>query len=168
MISNTVVFNVDFLFGLLSFVIVILLIVVTQIENKINRLKNSNKELNDKNNELADMYSGLEELHKKLTDEHSRTVFLKKSSETRIGLVGEQLAPYLDDWPFDSPREFRLISSPIDGVNFGKDAITFVEIKTGKSKLSKGQKRIRDLVRDGKVNYVEFRVGEDGCEIKKI
>ena len=91
----------------------------------------------------------------------------KKSSETRIGLVGEHLSPYLAEWPFDDPREFRLISSPIDGVNFGYDEVALVEIKTGKSRLSRGQKRIRELVRQGKVSYVEFRVGENGCEVKK-
>ena len=98
---------------------------------------------------------------------YGKLLHLKKSSETRIGLVGEQLAPYLQAWPFEDAREFRLISSPIDGVNFGQDEITLVEIKTGKSKLSKSQKRIRELVRQGKVSYIEFRVGEKGCEVKR-
>lgn len=100
-------------------------------------------------------------------ERYDRLMHLKKSSETRIGLVGEQLSPYLEDWPFDDARQFRLISSPIDGVNFGEDEITFVEIKTGKSRLSKSQKRIRELVRQGKVSYIEFRVGENGCEVKR-
>jgi hypothetical protein len=98
---------------------------------------------------------------------YGKLMHLKKSSETRIGLVGEQLAPYLDDWPFEDAREFRLISSPVDGVNFGQDEITIVEIKTGKSRLSKSQKRIRELVRQGKIAYIEFRVGEKGCEVKR-
>jgi predicted Holliday junction resolvase-like endonuclease len=100
-------------------------------------------------------------------DRYGKLLHLKKSSETRIGLVGEQLSPYLQKWPFDDARQFRLISSPIDGVNFGQDEVTFVEIKTGKSRLSKSQKRVRELVRQGKVAYIEFRVGENGCEVKR-
>ena len=100
-------------------------------------------------------------------NKYSKLMYLKKSSETRMGLVGEQLAPYLEEWPFSDPRQFRLISSPVDGVNFGEDEITIVEIKTGKSRLSKNQKRIREQVRQGKIAYVEFRVGENGCKVKR-
>jgi len=104
---------------------------------------------------------------KDANERYAKLMHLKKSSETRIGLVGEQLSPYLEEWPFDDARQFRLISSPIDGVNFGEDEVTFVEIKTGKSRLSKSQKRVRELVRQGKVSYIEFRVGEHGCEVKR-
>jgi len=101
------------------------------------------------------------------SEEYGKLMYLKKSSETRMGLVGEQLAPYLEEWPFPDARQFRLISSPIDGVNFGDDEVSLVEIKTGKSRLSKNQKRIKELIRQGKVSYIEFRVGEKGCEVKR-
>jgi len=113
------------------------------------------------------LYIKAKEKAKAADDMYGHLLHLKKSSETRIGLVGEQLSPYLENWPFDDPREFRLISSPIDGINFGKDEITIVEIKTGKARLSKSQKRVRELVRQGKVSYIEFRVGTGGCEVRK-
>jgi len=101
-----------------------------------------------------------------LRENFRNLMFQKKSSETRMGLVGEQFSPYIKDWPFGDPKEFRLLSHPIDGINFGQHKITFVEIKTGKSRLSKNQKRIKDLIKTGKVDFVEFRIGEEGCETK--
>jgi predicted Holliday junction resolvase-like endonuclease len=90
----------------------------------------------------------------------------KISSEVRVGKIGENMAPFLEDWPYD-PNTFRFLGNPVDGIQFCDDEIIFVEIKTGKSRLSKGQKRARDLIQQGKVSFATFRVGETGCEFKK-
>lgn len=91
----------------------------------------------------------------------------KKSSEVRLGKIGENLAPFVKDWPYN-PNNFRFLGNPCDGVSFNLNTgkIVFIEIKTGKSKLSKSQKRIRELVNKGEVYFATFRVGEDGCEFK--
>ena len=91
----------------------------------------------------------------------------KKSSEVRLGKIGENLAPFVEHWPYD-PNNFRFLGNPCDGVSFNLNTgkIVFVEIKTGKSKLSKSQKRIRELINQGEVYFATFRVGEDGCEFK--
>lgn len=71
------------------------------------------------------------------------------------GKVGESFAPFLQDFPFSS-SECKFIGDPIDYIVFeGLDerdikGIHFVEIKTGKSKLSKVQQQIKDLVNSGK------------------
>lgn len=97
----------------------------------------------------------------------NRIASQKKSSEVRLGKIGENLAPFVDGWPYD-PNNFRFLGNPCDGVSFNLNTgkIVFVEIKTGKSKLSKSQKRIRELVNKGEVYFATFRVGEDGCEFK--
>ena len=46
---------------------------------------------------------------------------------------------------------------PIDGVIFGKDKIKFVEIKTGESQLSGKQKKIRKMIENGQVEFMEVR-----------
>jgi predicted Holliday junction resolvase-like endonuclease len=89
----------------------------------------------------------------------------RKSSEVRLGRIGESLAPFLNGWPWD-PNNFRFIGNPIDGIQFTDDGIMFVEIKTGKARLSNGQKWIKDLVNDKKVSFVTFRIGEEGSSLQ--
>ena len=89
----------------------------------------------------------------------------KISSEVRVGKIGENMAPFLTGWPYN-PNTFRFLGNPVDGIQFNKNEIIFVEIKTGKSKLSKGQKHLKSLVKEGKVSFATFRVGEDGCDFR--
>lgn len=91
----------------------------------------------------------------------------KKSSEVRVGKIGEHLAPFLKDWPYD-PNRFRFIGNPVDGIQFTDDEVIFIEIKTGKSKLTKSQRAIRNVLRkEGAVSFATFRISENGCELKK-
>jgi len=91
----------------------------------------------------------------------------KKSSEVRVGKIGENLAPFLKDWPYD-PNRFRFIGNPVDGIQFTDDEVIFIEIKTGKSKLTKSQRAIRNVLRkEGAVSFATFRVSENGCELRK-
>ena len=43
-------------------------------------------------------------------------------------------------------------------VQFEEDQVILMEFKTADSKLSSTQRRIRDLVRKGKVSFEEFRL----------
>ena len=95
---------------------------------------------------------------------YEKTLFHRKSAEVRLGKIGENLAPFVRDWPWD-PKYFRFLGNPIDGVQFNKDEIIFVEIKTGAARLSRSQKDFRDLVRAGKVSFVTFKITEDGTEL---
>jgi predicted Holliday junction resolvase-like endonuclease len=91
----------------------------------------------------------------------------KKSSEVRVGKIGENMAPFLKDWPYD-PNRFRFLGNPVDGIQFTNDEIIFVEIKTGRSKLTKTQRSIRNLLRkEGTVSFATFRIDENGCTLKK-
>ena len=89
----------------------------------------------------------------------------RKSSEVRLGKIGENMAPFFKDWPYD-PNQFRFLGNPIDGIQFGDDEVIFVEIKTGKARLTNSQKTVKQLVHEGKVKFATFRVGEDGCTLK--
>lgn len=85
----------------------------------------------------------------------------KQSQSTRYGQISEQMAPLMDDWPFD-PKDFRFLGSPVDGVQFTEEAIYLVEVKSASSRLSKRQRKVRDLVNEGKVGWMLFRVSEEG------
>lgn len=81
----------------------------------------------------------------------------KKSSEVRLGMITEKLAPFLDGFDYD-PMNVVFLGRPVDYIHFGEDGITFVEVKSGKSSLSKRQRQIRDQIKDGNINWDEFKV----------
>ena len=81
----------------------------------------------------------------------------KKSSETRIGHISETIAPFLDSFEFN-PEECAFLGKPVDYISFSKEGITIVEVKSGKAQLTKKQRQIRDLIKDGKVYWKEVRI----------
>ena len=81
-----------------------------------------------------------------------------QSLSTRYGKLSEQFMPFVSSYPWD-PQQFRFIGSPIDGIQFEDDRIILVEFKTATSKFSSRQRSIRDQVRDGRVEFEEFRLG---------
>ncbi len=88
---------------------------------------------------------------------------VKKSREVLTGQFSEQLAPYMPDFPY-SPTECKFIGKPIDFIVFkGLDSkepreIVFVEVKSGESKVSTVERKLRDVVRKKKVKWEEYRV----------
>lgn len=114
------------------------------------------------------LHDKFDEVSRELEESNEQYVALlhqKKSSEVRLGKIAENMAPFVEDWPWE-PNQFRFLGSPIDGINFSLDEITFVEIKSGKSRLSLTQKHIKNLIKMGKVKFATFRVSESGCELK--
>ena len=83
----------------------------------------------------------------------------RQSQSTRYGQLSEQFMPFLDDYPGD-PKQFRFLGSPIDGVGFEEDKILLTEFKVADSQLTTRQRKIRDMVKDNKVEFVEVRITE--------
>ncbi len=92
-----------------------------------------------------------------LREKMERSIEQKRSLSVTYGKITEQFAPFMQSYPFH-PENFRFIGSPIDGIQFEDDKIIFVEIKTNKSKLTPLQKRIKELVKRGKVEWFEFDI----------
>lgn len=84
----------------------------------------------------------------------------KRSQSVRYGQLTERFAPWMDAWPFD-PEGFRPLGTPVDGVHFADDAVYLVEIKAADGRLSSDQRELRELVREGRVGWLTFRVGEE-------
>ena len=101
--------------------------------------------------------SDLEEKLAVEIDNHKKILSQKKSSEVRLGHIAETLAPFLDQFDFE-PEQCTFLGQPIDYISFGDDEITFVEIKSGNSQLSKKQRHIRDLVKSKFINWKEIRI----------
>ncbi|MFH1787244.1 MAG: Holliday junction resolvase-like protein [archaeon] len=85
------------------------------------------------------------------------------------GQFSEQLAPFLPDFPY-SPTECRFIGKPIDLICFnGMDEknineVVFVEVKSGKSKLSSSEKKLKEAIEKKKVKWEEYRIPEELTE----
>ena len=92
-----------------------------------------------------------------------RSDAIKRSKAVIGGQVVEQLAPYLPAFP-GNPADAKFLGKPVDFVSFSGlsendtvDEILFIEVKTGKSELSKREKEIKKAVKEGRVRYVEYR-----------
>ena len=102
-----------------------------------------------------------EKLWQTALPEH-RADAIARSRAVLAGQFSEQIAPYMPDFPF-KPTECKFIGKPIDFVVFNgldeKDVkeIVFVEVKTGKSKLSGTESSVKDAVLNGRVHWHEYR-----------
>ena len=94
-----------------------------------------------------------------LWDSMQQTQFSKQSLSVKYGKTSEQWLPLSERFPY--PKEkFRFLGNPIDGIAFLDNKIVFCEFKTNKSQLSDTQKRIRDLVEEKQVEWMEMRLDE--------
>jgi predicted Holliday junction resolvase-like endonuclease len=89
---------------------------------------------------------------------------LKTSRAVLGGLVSEQIAPLLRDFPFD-PGDCRFVGKPVDFIVFrgmnekNISEVIFLEVKSGTRKqLNEQEKRLRDAVQAGRVRWVEFDI----------
>jgi predicted Holliday junction resolvase-like endonuclease len=89
---------------------------------------------------------------------------VSQSRAVTRGQVFEQFAAYFPSFEFN-PKDAQFIGKPVDFVVFdGLDdgelrRIVFVEIKTGDAALSTRERRIRDAIRHGRVEWRELRLG---------
>ena len=88
---------------------------------------------------------------------------VQRSLAVTAGKVYEQLLPYLPDFPFN-PKDVRFLGSPVDfvvfdGLSDGRvTQVVFVEVKTGGAELSTRERRVRDAVRERRVEWHELRL----------
>lgn len=144
-----------------------------------------------KNNDIAylqEKYNGLEEEIKEeyeekmstwiaFKEEEIRKDSLKRSRSVIRGQATEHLAPLT--MPGLNIKDFRFLGNPIDYIVFSGasdvtdkvddvdfEKIILLEIKSGKSRLNKVQRRIRDAVKNGNVEFVIYN--PDTQETKTI
>lgn len=91
---------------------------------------------------------------------------IAQSRAVLSGQFSEQLSPFLPDFPF-SPTECRFIGKPLDFIVFKGadkkqiDEVVFVEVKSGKSTLSKQEKNLKDTIKNKRVSWYEYHVPDD-------
>ena len=84
---------------------------------------------------------------------------ITRSLGKRTGKLNELMAT------FELTQYDRLfyLGDPIDfiGIKYG-EGIDFIEVKTGRFRLTEDEKKLRDLIEDGMVNYVPLQVERIG------
>lgn len=96
---------------------------------------------------------------------------IQKSQAVTLGKVTEHFIPYLPDFVYN-PKDARFLGSPVDfivfdGLSDGEiKSVVFIEVKTGASALTTRERRIRDAIQCGKVQWVELRPKLDPTQIE--
>jgi|TARA_B100001113_G_C20936856_1_gene546915 predicted Holliday junction resolvase-like endonuclease len=88
---------------------------------------------------------------------YKKTLSAKKSTEVRTGYAVENLVPFMKDFKYN-PEKLQFMGMPIDYIHFGEDKITFIEVKSGKARLSVKQRKIKKLIQENKVDWDEIRI----------
>jgi predicted Holliday junction resolvase-like endonuclease len=89
---------------------------------------------------------------------------VQRSLAVTAGKVHEQLVPLLPQFRWN-PKDARFLGSPVDlvvfdGLSEGRvRRIVFVEVKTGGAGLTERERMVREVVREGEVEWVVMRVG---------
>ena len=100
----------------------------------------------------------------------------KDAGDRQRSIIKGQISEVLAPWSIESVnsvKELNFLGSPIDFVGFkgldgeGEIDIKFIEVKSGKSRLNKNQRRIRDAVAAKRIEWVEVRVKNTEIEIEE-
>ncbi len=142
---------------------------VSELEKETGRLEIRVNQEYTKYSDALDQITELEKLVQEEVGYRKQILSQKKSSEINTGALVEKLVPIMEQFPIDFKKEkgdLIPIFAPIDYIWFGNEEIVFIEVKSGKSKLSVKQKRIKKLILNKKIGWKETRVTyEDKKEI---
>ena len=103
---------------------------------------------------------------------HRRDAIMR-SRAVLSGQFSEQLAPYLPDFKFN-PNDCKFLGKPIDFIVFNEEVrgeiseVVFVEVKSGNSKLSSKERKLKEVIKKGNVRWEEYRVPDDFFKKKKF
>ena len=98
-----------------------------------------------------------------------RREILEKSRAVLKGRIAEQIVPFLEQFQYN-PSDARFIGSPVDYIIFdgytkAKDGnqeqpitIVLADIKTGKSTLTREQKKIKEAIEQKRVKWETIRL----------
>jgi predicted Holliday junction resolvase-like endonuclease len=129
----------------------------SESQEEIGRLKAESEQSEESRAALIELNTRTTTRVLDLEAQLKKTVSQKKSSEVRTGLIVEQMAPFLEGFPYD-PRSAIFLGKPLDFLVFDEEGVHFVEVKSGKAQLSTSQRRIRDQLKDKKVTFEVYRI----------
>jgi predicted Holliday junction resolvase-like endonuclease len=124
-----------------------------------------------KNTEITKVASVLLQQWKIENEAFIRQDAINRSYSVNLGKITEHLIPFHINFPFN-PKDVRFIGSPIDLIVFDGSAdkndniiIYIVEIKTGNSKLTDIQKKIKTAVIKGDIRWFELNPDDEKASV---
>ncbi len=99
------------------------------------------------------------------SERYMRYDAVKRSKRTLLGKLWEQVSPYMPKFPF-RPSDMRFLGSPIDFIIFDGASegdikqVIFLEVKTGDSKLSAQERKLKQAIESGKVSWKSFNINK--------
>ncbi len=116
--------------GILLALVLILVYLLVRVQNKINQL----------------------------SSEHESLKHDLRSANIKHGKHWENFVPFMPEFEKVAEKENAVfLGMPVDFVAFDDDAVKFIEVKTGKSRLNEKQEKIKRLINDKKVKWHELR-----------
>lgn len=98
-----------------------------------------------------------------LEEKRTRQDAIQRSARALSGKTLEKFIPFLDKFPYN-PHDVRWLGDPIDLVIFDGysdngdvSQVVFCEVKYGKSKLSTIQRKIKEVIENKHVKWLEFK-----------
>ncbi len=144
---------------------------ITGMQNQVVFLQEELGEKKADINALSDEIDELNEENEEIEEEAKKQKGRAASAHTTKGQILEKWCPFLNHPEIDESWEARdwvFMGQPIDYIVFDWNEdldknrtdgrIVMLDVKSGKSQLTKKQRRIRDLVREGKVEWREIRL----------
>lgn len=106
-------------------------------------------------------------------EKYMRQDAVSRSRRTLLGKLWEQVSPFIPKFPF-KPSDMKFLGAPIDFVIFDgmgeKDIkkVVFLEVKSGDSRLNSQEKRLKEIIEDGKVTWRLFNIDKpEKLEVEK-
>jgi len=96
-------------------------------------------------------------------EKYMRHDAIKRSKRTLLGKLWEQVSPYIPKFPF-RPSDMKFLGSPIDFIIFDGASendikqVIFLEVKSGDSKLSTQERKLKKAIEEGKVTWKQFNI----------
>jgi predicted Holliday junction resolvase-like endonuclease len=142
---------------------------IDMIEKHNLDISNLKNQINQKLTSINDLKHNIKTIEKNNKNilaqkiKEARQDTIKRSRSVLRGQASEHLAPFvIKD---TNPKDYRFIGNPIDYICFDglSDiidktsneiiSVKFIDIKTGKSSLTKTQRKIRDAIKENKVTF---------------
>ncbi len=146
---------------ILGLVVIILLVIVIRLLLQPRKVEVPEiQEMEEKLRFALASEASMREVQNDLKNLPNQLLFsITRSLGKRTGKLNELMAT------FELTQYDRLfyLGDPIDfiGIKYG-EGIDFIEVKTGRFSLTKDEKKLRDLIEDGMVNYVPLQVERIG------
>lgn len=99
--------------------------------------------------------------YKTIKDERKKSV--KKSKSVIMWELYEKILPFLPDFKF-KPRDMVFVWKWVDYIIFdwldewNLKQIIFLELKSWNSNLNKNERMIRNIIKENKINYIEYKI----------